>query len=290
MTNTTVPRSSRVRRGDLGPEERRPSLALLVPLGIAVAFLLVGPLLVLLVRSIGGLGAPSLEVYGSVLSSGAYLRSFAVTTVLAVASTVLALILCVPAALYLERESTRTSRAIAAGLTIPLSLPGIVIGFFVILIFGTTGLVPTLSGELTGSAVGRIAYTFTGLLIGYLYFNIPRVILTVRGAVGEISEEVIDASRTLGASPFQVFMWVIVPTLRPAIAAASALSLATAYGAFGTAATLSRGFRVVPLDIAASFTERFEPQVAATLSVLLAVVTTAILVIVNRLGVRKELS
>lgn len=286
-SSTKPPRSA---RGGLGPEERRTPLALLVPLGVAVAFLLVGPLLVLLVRSVGGLGAPSLEVYGSVLTSGAYLRSFAVTTVLAVASTVLALILCVPAALYLERESTFASRAIAAGLTIPLSLPGIVIGFFVILIFGTTGLVPTLSGEITGSSVGRIAYTFTGLLIGYLYFNIPRVILTVRGAVGEISEEVIDASRTLGASPLQVFRWVIVPTLRPAIASASALSLATAYGAFGTAATLSRGFRVVPLDIAASFTERFEPQVAATLSVLLAVVTTAILVVVNRLGVRKELS
>jgi putative spermidine/putrescine transport system permease protein len=278
-----------VARKRRGAEERPPSLALGVPLLVVAAVLLFWPLLVLARRSLeredGGLG---LDNYASVLTNGDYITSFLVTGALAAASTALALLACVPAALYIERERTRTSQALAIALTIPLSLPGIVIGFFVILFFGTTGLVPVLSEQATGTSYGRWAYTFFGLLLGYLYFNIPRVILTVRGAVAELSTEVIDAARTLGASPVYVYRHVIIPTLRPAIASASALALATAFGAFGTAATLSRGFRVVPLDIAASFTERFQPAIASTLSVLLACVTTLLLVLVSRAGQRRR--
>lgn len=267
-----------------GPEERSPKLLLGLPLVVALAVLLIWPLVILAIRSVSGTesGNP-FERYFAVLTDSGYLTSFGITGLLAFTSTLLALLLCVPAALYIERARTRTTQLVAVGLTIPLSLPGIVIGFFVILFFGTQGLIPVL----TGNPIGQIAYTFGGLLLGYLYFNIPRVILTVRGAAAELSTDAIDAARTLGASPLHVYTHVIIPTLRPAIANASALSLATAFGAFGTAATLSRGFRVVPLDIAASFTERFEPGVAATLSVLLAVVTTLILVVVNKLGERR---
>lgn len=271
-----------------GIEERVPSLLWGVPLLAMVAVLLIGPLVVLAVRSTGSAEGFTLARYAEALTNPQYIESFLVTTALAVGSTVLALVICIPAALYMERTKSRATRTVAVALTIPLSLPGIVIGFFVILLFGTQGLVPTVSGSLFGSPVGQIAYTFTGLLLGYLYFNIPRVILTIRGAVATLSTEAIDAARTLGASPLYVYRRVILPTLRPAIASAAALALATAYGAFGTAATLSRGFRVVPLDIASSFTERFDPELAATLSVLLAIITTSILVVVNKFGVQRR--
>lgn len=280
-----VPGARQARRGI---EERVPSLLWGLPLLFMVVVLLIGPLAVLAVRSVSSAEGITLARYAEALTNPQYVESFLVTTALAVGSTVLALVLCVPAAIYIERTKSRATRTVAIALTIPLSLPGIVIGFFVILLFGTQGLVPVVTESAFGTGIGRIAYTFAGLLLGYLYFNIPRVILTIRGAVAGLSTEVIDAARTLGASPLYVYRRVIIPTLRPAIASAAALALATAYGAFGTAATLSRGFRVVPLDIASSFTERFDPELAATLSVLLAVLTTTILVVVNKLGVRRK--
>jgi putative spermidine/putrescine transport system permease protein len=243
----------------------------------------------LAIRSfVGDDGGFTIQRYADVLTSARYLRSFAVTSVLAVISTLLALLLCIPAAVYLERAGTRFARTVAVAMTIPLSLPGIVIGFFVILVFGTTGVVPVAIQQMTGSRALQIAYTFSGLLLGYLYFNIPRVVLVIRGAVAGTSVEAIDAARTLGASPLRVYWSVVLPSLRPAIASATALSLATAFGAFGTAATLSRGYRVVPLDIAAAFTERFQPELAATLSLLLAIVTTTVLVGIGRLGEGKH--
>ncbi len=100
------------------------------------------------------------------------------------------------------------------------------------------------------------------MLLGYIYFQIPRVILTIRGAVSNISKDVIDSAKTLGASTFRIYLNVIFPSLRSSIISAASLSMATGFGAFGTAATLSRGYRVIPLEIATSFTENFQPKLA----------------------------
>lgn len=259
--------------------------ALGAPLVVLLLVVLVWPLLTMAMRSVAGEGGGvDLSRYVEVVTSGRYVGSLVYTSVLAVASTVLALVLCVPAGLYLERDRTRTGRALAVAMTVPLSLPGIVIGFFIILTVGNTGVVPKLAEAVTGERMLQISYTWAGLLLGYLYFQIPRVVLVVRGAAGAVRPEAVDVARSLGASTATVYRRVVLPALRPAIGTSAALALATAFGAFGTAATLSRGIRVVPLEVASAFTDAFQPELAATLSVLLAVLTTAILVGVGRLG------
>ena len=229
----------------------------------------------------------SFDVYTNTLTNPRYFRAFWFTALLAVISTLLALLICVPAAIYIEGQKSQTRRVAAVLLTVPLSLPGIVIGFFIILGFGRTGVVTDALEAVTPLRNPQIAYTFWGLLLGYVYFQIPRVVLVVRGAVSQISDDVVSAARTLGASPWRVYLEVVLPALRPALVSASSLSLATAFGAFGTAATLSRGIRVVPLEIAALFTERFEPERAAALSIVLGVITVTLLLGVGRLGGRE---
>ena len=169
-------------------------------------------------------------------------------------------------------------------MTIPLSLPGIVIGFFVIITFGLTGVVPKLFEIITGTRRLAFAYTFYGMLLGYVYFQIPRVVLTIRGAVSNISQDVLDSAKTLGASTMQSYLHVILPTLKPSIISAASLSMATGFGAFGTAATLSRGYRVVPLEIATAFTENFQPKLAGAMSIILVLITTLMLFGINRLA------
>lgn len=262
--------------------------ALGVPLVVVLLVVLVWPMLTIAVRSVTGPdGGLTLARYGEVLTSGRYLGSVGFTAVLAVASTVLALAICVPAGLYLERDRSRTGRLLAVATTVPLSLPGIVIGFFIILTLGNTGVVPKAAEALTGERMLQVAYTWGGLLLGYLYFQVPRVVLVVRGAAGAVRQEAVDVARSLGASTATTYRRVVLPTLRPAVTSSAALALATAFGAFGTAATLSRGIRPVPLEVASAFTDAFRPELAATLSVLLAVLTTAVLVGVGRLGERR---
>ncbi len=254
--------------------------SLAVPVLVLFTIALLIPLIILLRQSLldGSNSSLTLENYAAVIRSLAYRRALLNSVLIAFASTLLALILCFPVAVYIERSNSRYRDALAVALTIPLSLPGIVIGFFVILFFGLTGVVPQVFLLLTGERQLNFAYTFGGMLLGYLYFQIPRVVLVLRGSVAALSQDVIDVSRTLGATPLRVYLDVLLPALLPAMISAASVSLATAFGAFGTAATLSRGFRVLPLEIAASFTESFQPERAASLSIALALLTVALLI------------
>ena len=256
-------------------------LAIIFPVLLCV--LLFWPLMSLGMQSLlGEEGGISFSLYVKVLSSSQYLESFLNTFLLSVLSTVIALVICIPAGIYIEGSKGRDAKILAVALTIPLSLPGIVIGFFVIITFGFTGVVPKLFEIITGTRQLNFAYTFYGMLLGYVYFQIPRVILTIRGAISNMSKDVLDSAKTLGASTMQIYLHVIFPTLKPAIISASSLSLATGFGAFGTAATLSRGYRVIPLEIASAFTENFQPKLAGAMSLLLVVMTTMMLFGVNK--------
>ncbi len=226
-------------------------------------------------------GVFTFEKYIEVFTTKQYLDSFLNTFLLSLLSTLLALLICIPAGIYIESKQGKDRKFLAVVLTIPLSLPGIVIGFFVIITFGFTGVIPKLIELICGERHLTFAYTFWGMLLGYVYFQIPRIVLSIRGAVVNISQDVLDAAKILGASTFQTYMHIILPTLRPAIVMAASLSMATGFGAFGTAATLSRGYRVIPLEIATSFTENFQPKLAGALSIILVLITILILMFIN---------
>jgi len=258
-------------------------VAFATPLIVILGAFLLWPLFIMAGRSLGGDDtAFSLHVYRDVLSDRRLLQAFWYTALLSTLATVLSLAICTPAAIYIEGRPSFGRRLVAIALAAPLSLPGIVIGFFVILGFGRTGVFTGFLRSITDLSNPQFAYTFWGLLLGYVYFAIPRVLLVLRGAVSNIGADTVQAARTLGAGPWRVFFEVVLPALRPALISAASLSLATAFGAFGTAATLSRGIRVVPLEIAALFTERFQPDKAAALSILLATVTITLIALVNR--------
>ena len=93
------------------------------------------------------------------------------------------------------------------------------------------------------------AYSIYGLFLGYLYFSIPRVILTIMAAVQKLDVGLEEAARSLGASPWAVQRDVVLPALAPAFVASGAIAFATAMGAFGTAFTLATNIDVLPMLI-----------------------------------------
>ncbi len=123
------------------------------------------------------------------------------------------------------------------------------------------------------------AYSLTGLFLGYLYFSIPRVLLTVMAAVEKLDPALEEAARTLGASPWRIVIDVILPGLAPSLVAAGAIAFATAMGAFGTAFTLATNIDVLPMVIYTEFTLSANIAMASALSVLLGLVTWALLYI-----------
>ena len=229
---------------------------------------------------IGGSGARGWGAYTAVLTDAQYLSSLVSTIALAAATTAATLLISGITGVFLTRARFRGRSLLAALLTLPLAFPGVVIGFMVIMLAGRQGLIPDISERVIGERI-VFAYSMAGLFLGYLYFSIPRTILTVMAAAEKLDVRLEEAARSLGAGPLRVVSDVIVPALKPALLSAGAICFATAMGAFGTAFTLATRINVLPMVIYTEFTLQANVATAAALSFVLGALTWAVLATVR---------
>ncbi|MGO9741708.1 MAG: ABC transporter permease [Roseiarcus sp.] len=97
-------------------------------------------------------------------------------------------------------------------------------------------------------AAGFNLFTFTGLTLTYLYFQIPLMVLVVTPAIDGLKREWSEAAEILGASQWQYSRMVALPILWPSILGASLLLFANAFGAIATAYALTGSFlNIVPI-------------------------------------------
>src|SRR5262245_43697857 len=242
----------------------------LVPLAIVVAAFFLLPMARLM--EVGADGPKGLAAYAAILIEPRYRATLINTVVLAAATTAATLIIATIAGLFLQRNRFPGHSLLVAMLTFPLAFPGVV----VILLAGRQGLIGDISFRLTGGKL-VFAYSLGGLFLGYLYFSIPRVILTIMAAVEKLDPRLEEAARSLGAGPWAVHRDVILPALAPAFVASGAIAFATAMGAFGTAFTLATNIDVLAMLIYTEFTLAANLAMAAALSVGLGLVAWAIL-------------
>jgi putative spermidine/putrescine transport system permease protein len=214
--------------------------------------------------------------YRALLINARYMTSLGETVALSAAVTAATLVLSVISGLPLARRDFPGKRALVALLTFPLAFPGVVVGFMVIMLAGRQGIIGAITEKLTGDK-WVFAYSMAGLFCGYLYFSIPRVIVTVMASASKLDHSLEEAARSLGASSWQIMRDVILPGLAPGLVAAGAICFATAMGAFGTAFTLATDIDVLPMTIYTEFTLNANIATAAGLSIILGVVTWLVL-------------
>ncbi len=251
---------------------------LLLPLLIVLLATLLIPLAVLVAMGLrGSTGALTLENYAAILVNPRYrsgLLNSLLLSLLVSGATVLG---SGALAFTLVRDAVPGASYLRAALNFPLSFPGIVVGFMTIILFGRTGLLPSLSEQLLGLRALQIAYTLPGLFLAYLYFELPRITLTLTTALEQIDPRYEAAARSLGARPVQTFGLVLLPLLRRSLLSSSALAFATSMGAFGTAYTLAQRITILPIQIYDAYTVSFEFELASALAVVLGLITLATL-------------
>ncbi|BBK42845.1 ABC transporter permease [Allostella vacuolata] len=226
--------------------------------------------------ALGGGGAEGWGAYAAILVEPRYFESLIQTVLLSAGVTAVTLAISCVSGLFLVRNRFPGRSLLVAVLTFPLVFPGVVIGFMVIMLAGRQGLIGTVTEGLFGSRL-VFAYSMAGLFLGYVYFSVPRVILTVMAAAEKLDPQLAEAARSLGASPWQVTAHVVLPALKPAFLSAGAICFATAMGAFGTAFTLATRIDVLPMLIYTEFTLQANIAMAAALSFVLGAVTWAVL-------------
>ncbi|THF61022.1 ABC transporter permease [Pseudothauera rhizosphaerae] len=225
---------------------------------------------------VGGSGSRGWSAYAAILTDAVYFNALLATLGVAAATTVTTLLVSGVAGVFLQRHPFPGNRLLVSLLTLPLAFPGVVIGFMVIMLAGRQGLIGTLTQALGGDRL-VFAYSLAGLFMGYVYFSIPRTLLTIMAAAEKLDPRLEEAARSLGASTWRVVRDVILPGLKPALISSGAICFATAVGAFGTAFTLATRIDVLPMVIYTEFTLSANIAMAAALSFVLGAVTWLVL-------------
>jgi putative spermidine/putrescine transport system permease protein len=232
---------------------------------------------------VGASGPRGLAEYLTVVTDERYFRSLVSTVALSAGVSVATLALALVAGIFLQRNRFPGRGLLVAMMTLPLAFPGVVVGFMVILLAGRQGLIGDVTSWLFGDKL-VFAYGMAGLFMGYLYFSIPRVILTLMASVEKLDPALEEAARSLGASTWQVTRDVLLPALSPAIISSGAICFATSMGAFGTAFTLATQINVLPITIYNEFTNYANFATAAALSIVLGIITWASLALARSLA------
>ena len=149
---------------------------------------------------------------------------------LASISTLVLLLLGTPLAWWLATTRSWVKSPVSAVVALPLVLPPVVIGFYLLVLMGPKGPV----GQLTQSlGLGLLPFTFAGLVVGSIFYSLPFVVQPLANAFAALGRAPLEAAATLRASPLDTFFSVVLPLSKPAYVTAAVMGFAHTVGEFG---------------------------------------------------------
>jgi molybdate transport system permease protein len=152
------------------------------------------------------------------------------TLALACATTFVLLMVGTPLAWWLARSQWRWKDVVGALVAIPLVLPPTVLGFYLLVALGPSGL-----GGILGPFLGlrTFAFSFMGLVMGSVLYSLPFVVQPIRNAFEALGDRPFEVAATLRATPWQAFWRIAVPLARPGFLTGAILGFAHTVGEFG---------------------------------------------------------
>jgi molybdate transport system permease protein len=248
-------------------------LLLAVAAGIALAFLLL-PILALFLRI-------SPQALIEALGSEVAVDALWVTVKTGLIAHAFVLAVGTPAAYFVGTRRFRGRDVVISLIELPLVLPPAVAGIALLTLLGRRGLL----GE-SFSALGiEIGFTQTAVVLAVAFVAAPFYVRQGIAAFESVDTSLMDASRTLGASPARTFRRVALPLAATGLGAGSALAWARGTGEFGATIMFAGSFQGVtqtlPLAIYAQLD--LDRDVAIAIGALLVLVSGTVLVSVKLL-------
>ena len=208
----------------------------------------------------------------------AYKVSFGASLIGAVLNGVFGFIV----AWVLVRYTFPGKRVVDAIVDLPFALPTAVSGIALTTLYAHTGWV----GRWLEPLGIKVAYAFPGIVIALTLIGLPFVVRTLQPALEDLEIEIEEASASLGASRWQTFRRVLLPTVLPALLTGFALAFARAVGEFGSvyfiAGNMPYKTEIAPLLILIRL-EQFDYLGATAIGVVMLVVSFVMLLVINLL-------
>jgi molybdate transport system permease protein len=260
-----------------GTQDRAIPAPLIIPAAVGALFLLI-PVVALLVR------APWRDLT-RILSENDAAEALRLSLVTATTATAISLVLGVPLAWVLARVQFPGRKLLRAMVVLPLVLPPVVGGVALLLALGRSGVVGRLLDEWFGLT---LPFSTAGVVVAETFVAMPFLVITVEAALRTANVGYEEAAATLGASRWQVFRRVTLPLIAPSLAAGSVLCWARALGEFGATITFAGNFpgttQTMPLAVYLALEN--DPETAIALSIVLLVVSVAVLVLLRERWLR----
>jgi molybdate transport system permease protein len=193
------------------------------------------------------------------------------------ASLSFVVVLGTPLAWTLTRTRGRVARVVEVMLELPIVVPPAVAGVALLLAFGRRG---PFAGVLYPEG-SSLAFTTGAVVLAEIFVSAPLYLRAANSAFRRVDARYVLVARTLGASPFTVFLRVALPLAAPSLVAGAAMSWARSLGEFGATLMFAGNLQGVTqtLPLAVYTVLEADLGVAQALSVLLVLVALGLLLV-----------
>ena len=158
------------------------------------------------------------------------LQALVLTLRLAVLVSLILMAIGLPLGYWLASSRWRWKFIVEAIVALPIVLPPTVLGYYVLVAIGPLSPVGRWYHAVTGSG---LAFTFRGLVVGSVLYSLPFAVQPIAAAFSSVDRNLLNASATLGASPWRTFWQIVFPLGLPGVLTGFVLSLAHTLGEFG---------------------------------------------------------
>ncbi len=180
----------------------------------------------------------------------------------------------------LVRYTFPGKRILDALVDLPFALPTAVAGIALTALWAENGWI----GSLLKPLGIKVAFTPLGVVLALTFIGLPFVVRTVQPVLEDLESELEDAAASLGATRWQTFVHVILPTILPALLTGFALAFARAVGEYGSvvfiAGNLPMRTEITPLLIITKL-EQYDYNGATALAVVMLLFSFVLLLLIN---------
>ncbi|OLB65113.1 MAG: sulfate ABC transporter [Actinobacteria bacterium 13_2_20CM_2_72_6] len=169
------------------------------------------------------------------LSTPSAVHAIEVTLSVALWAVVANTVFGIGAAILLVRHEFPGKRILSALVDLPLAVSPVVVGLALILVYGKFAPV---GGWLERNGL-QIIFSLPGMVLATVFVSLPLVVRAIVPVLEELGEEQEQAAHTLGASRWQTFRRITIPSIRWALGYGIVLCLARALGEYGALAVVS---------------------------------------------------
>jgi sulfate/thiosulfate transport system permease protein len=245
------------------------------PFGLGLVIFLMLPLILLPLASIFIFGTGSgLDSFWAALSAPDAIFALKLSVVTSFWATVFNVVFGLLAAYVLSRYVFFGRTAIIVTISLPTAIPTAVAGFALLLLWGKYGMLGRFISE-----DHQIMFTPYAIILANIFVTFPLAFGVLMSVFETMDKSLEEASATIGATRWQTFWHVTLPSLRGAIATGSLLTFARAIGEFGStilvSGNLAGSTQTAPLYIFAKFNEG-QVEAANAVAIVLALFSFAI--------------